>query len=59
MLVKPSALTNSRLESEYWQSTPSFGFQLGTRALRLGGGGRGDGGENGASGEGHPKTILR
>ena len=31
MLVKPSALTNSRLASEYWHSTPSFGFQLGMR----------------------------
>src|SRR5215469_15024406 len=31
MLVKPSAFTNSRLESEYWHSTPSFGFQLGGR----------------------------
>ena len=31
MLVKPSALTNSRLASEYWHRTPSFGFQLGMR----------------------------
>src|SRR6185369_16875728 len=31
MLVKPSALTHSRFESEYWARTPSLGFQLGTR----------------------------
>src|SRR5215471_11248189 len=31
MLVKPSAFTKSRLASEYWQSTPSLGFQLGAR----------------------------
>src|SRR6266567_2970748 len=31
MLVKPSALTHSRLESEYWHRTPSLGFQFGTR----------------------------